>query len=547
MASAVFGVCSALLIAALITSTFLHERRKIAERRQAIKDSFGAAEDGCHDTDRFDNVPSLLEHMTAQSPDDFAIDDITSNDLGLRDIYSRLNRCVTSAGEDVLYCMMRIMPKNADDKLYDIMHSFIADKGRAVMLLDILDGYGKRSGTDEFALLRALSSAEEKGIISDLLPFAALIISLVMTVFFPVPAVIAAIVMIGVCVYTYFGGKRSMERNLKGLSLSLKLIGCASELANAGVSRFEQYRSIFGMRSGSFLIPYKDQSVSDPLSLIFDYVRMITHVDLIVYKIKLAKVKKHIDSLTGIYLSIGRLDTALALASYLTSRKHCRINTAESDLLDVKGLYHPLVKDPVCNDFRAERGVVLTGSNASGKSTFLKAIGISALFAKSFGFAFADSFVTGVDALYTSMALADDLLGNESYYVVEAKSIKRICDAADGRKTLCLIDEVLRGTNTVERIAASSKILEYLCKPQMLCFAATHDRELTYILEEKMDLYYFTEEISGDNVTFPFVIKKGRSDRTNAIRLLAMLGFDGGIVEGADALVARYNETGKWS
>ena len=148
--------------------------------------------------------------------------------------------------------------------------------------------------------------------------------------------------------------------------------------------------------------------------------------------------------------------------------------------------------------------------------------------------------------LYTSMALSDNILSEESYYVVEARSIKRICDASSA-PCLCIIDEVLNGTNTTERIAASSRILKYLCKPNVLCFAATHDLELSYLLEDDMDCYFFTEEITGDNVTFPFIIHKGRSDRTNAIRLLAMLGFDEEIVRSADRDVQHYLKTGNWS
>ena len=337
-----------------------------------------------------------------------------------------------------------------------------------------------------------------------------------------------------------------MEVNLRGLALALRLSACAVTLSEKGYSDLNRYRGLSRIRRGDFLISYKDQTTSDPLSIIFDYVRMITHVDLIAYKIKISKIREHADELLGLYKDIGKLDATIAVASYLIPRGHCRADIGESYVIKADKLRHPLVKDCVSNDVSFERGVLITGSNASGKSTFLKSVGISTLFAQSMGFAFADRFETGPFKIFTSMALADDILKGESYYVVEARSIKRICDAAEEGGILCIIDEVLRGTNTVERIAASSRILGSLCRKSVICLAATHDLELTRLLDDVMDLYHFTEEISEENVVFPFVIQKGVSDKTNAIRLLAMLGFDKDIVSSAQLLVDDYKETGRW-
>lgn len=89
------------------------------------------------------------------------------------------------------------------------------------------------------------------------------------------------------------------------------------------------------------------------------------------------------------------------------------------------------------------------------------------------------------------MSLRDNLTNNESYYIVEIKSIKRILDSInDEIPTLCFVDEVLRGTNTIERIAASSHILKSLTDKNALCFAATHDIELTNILENIYSNYH---------------------------------------------------------
>ena len=145
------------------------------------------------------------------------------------------------------------------------------------------------------------------------------------------------------------------------------------------------------------------------------------------------------------------------------------------------------------------------------------------------------------------MALGDNIFSGESYYIVEIKSLKRILDSiSDDTPVLCFVDEVLRGTNTVERIAASSRILKSLNAKRIICFAATHDIELTHILEEGYDNYHFTEEVSENDVIFSYEIKKGRATSRNAIRLLNMIGFEKSITDSAEKAAQDFLEKGVW-
>lgn len=146
------------------------------------------------------------------------------------------------------------------------------------------------------------------------------------------------------------------------------------------------------------------------------------------------------------------------------------------------------------------------------------------------------------------MALADNIEAGESYYIVEIKSLKRIVDAAGkpGAKVLCFIDEVLRGTNTVERIAASSEILKNLASNGVMCFAATHDIELTHILEDYYSNYHFTEEVEDDNVVFSYVLQNGRATSRNAIKLLKIIGYDNAIIDNSKRRADDFINTGVW-
>ena len=144
--------------------------------------------------------------------------------------------------------------------------------------------------------------------------------------------------------------------------------------------------------------------------------------------------------------------------------------------------------------------------------------------------------------------MRDDLAGGDSYYIVEIKSLKRILNqiGENGNPVLCFVDEVLRGTNTVERIAASTQILKSLARSSVLCFAATHDIELTHLLERYYNNYHFEEEIIDNDVVFHYRLLKGRAATRNAIKLLGVMGYDDTIIREAEEMAENFLEKGSW-
>ena len=112
--------------------------------------------------------------------------------------------------------------------------------------------------------------------------------------------------------------------------------------------------------------------------------------------------------------------------------------------------------------------------------------------------------------------------------------------------TTCYIDEILKGTNTIERIAASASVLEYLHDKNCLCMVASHDIELTSILKDKYDNYNFCEQITDDGIIFDYKLKQGASQTRNAIKLLDFMNFDSSIVGNAESRVDKFIATKAW-
>lgn len=248
-----------------------------------------------------------------------------------------------------------------------------------------------------------------------------------------------------------------------------------------------------------------------------------------------------------LYSLVGELDACVAIASVRASLSGYAVPEFISEpRVSAENIAHPLLKNPVRNSMDWRENAMITGSNASGKSTFVKVLALNAIFAQSICTCWADRFSMPRAQVMSSMALRDDVQGGDSYFIVEIKSLKRILTALrDDRVTLCFIDEILRGTNTIERIASSTALLRYLESQNVLCLAATHDVELTQLLTQYRQ-YHFREDMTPQGMTFSYHLMDGACDTRNAIRLLEQMEFPSQVTASADELAAGFDKTGKW-
>lgn len=261
------------------------------------------------------------------------------------------------------------------------------------------------------------------------------------------------------------------------------------------------------------------------------------------------RLKQNMNAVESLITTMGFLESIIAIGSLRKALPYyCVPEFLERGELDIQDAYHPLIEEPIANSICAEKGILVTGSNASGKSTFLKTIAINAIMAQGLHTCAANIYRGPWCQIFSSMALRDNIYQGESYFIAEIKALKRILVTEDENlPVLCFVDEVLRGTNTVERIAASTQVLREFQRRNILCFAATHDIELTFLLEKEFENYHFQEQIQDGEVIFDYRLYKGRSNSRNAIRLLELLGYETDIVEGANEMVARFLKNGKWS
>lgn len=161
----------------------------------------------------------------------------------------------------------------------------------------------------------------------------------------------------------------------------------------------------------------------------------------------------------------------------------------------------------------------------SGKSTFMRTIGVNAIFSQTIYTCLASKYRTSFYKIVSSVSLNDNLVEGKSYYLCEAEAIHRVLKSCEKSNCcLALIDEIFNGTNPIERVGASVEILNYLIEKNTLTIVSTHDLQLTQMLKG-YESYYFNEDISNEGMRFDYNIRKGICKSRNAVKILDYLGY----------------------
>lgn len=555
-------VCLILLAIVLVmTKEYVDSRRFLERKLQQIYEDYGTPPERTYGAEELTHISMYYKkHRKADQ-----IDDITWNDLYMDAVYQRMNTCLSAAGDEYLYYRLRTPASDADEleKMEQRISFFMEREEERHRLQRIFFTLGRTGRHSIYEYLDHLDLLGERK--SDRYFFwDALVLLSVGGMFASLP--VGLVCLFGVLCHNlidYFREYRQIEPYITSFSYVRRLLKGGEELGKAEIGGIgeelaavkEACRSLRGFMKSSYLVSGSRQGGGNPLEVLFDYLRMLFYMDLIRFNKALHDLQKHMGEVDRLITVTGELECAVAAGSFRKSlgERWCVPNLhaqAEKGLfLHAEGLYHPLLGEAVPNDLDAKRGVLLTGSNASGKSTFLRAVAVNALLAQTVHTCAAANYEAPFYRIYSSMSLRDDLAGGDSYYMVEIKSIKRILDQVEreeDRPVLCFVDEVLRGTNTVERIAASTQIMKKLAAGCALCFAATHDVELTKLLKQEYDNFHFEERIEENDIFFPYKLMEGPASTRNAIALLRMLKYDERITAEAEAMAERFLRDGNW-
>jgi hypothetical protein len=198
-------------------------------------------------------------------------------------------------------------------------------------------------------------------------------------------------------------------------------------------------------------------------------------------------------------------------------------------------LGHPLISagKRVNNSFATEgtpKVGIITGSNMAGKSTFLRSIGVNLVLAQMGAPVCAKSFVFSPVGLCTSMRISDNLAENTSTFYAELKKLKSIIDKVNtSEKVFILLDEILRGTNSLDKHTGSEALIKQFIRKHAVAIIATHDVELGNLKNEyaeNISNYYFDVQVEGEELYFDYKLKEGICQSMNASLLMKKIGIE---------------------
>ena len=259
--------------------------------------------------------------------------------------------------------------------------------------------------------------------------------------------------------------------------------------------------------------------------------------------------------LLRVIAAVGEIDAAVSIASYragTTAWTRPILKPSGPVLLD--DMRHPLLPDAVPNSIALlpPNGVIITGSNMSGKSTFLRTVGVTAILAQTINTCLARRYEAPPFVVRSCIGMADDPATGKSYYLVEVESVVALLNAARGGVPhLMLFDELFRGTNAVERIASGEAVLAALVAARSteparhVVVAATHDQELVDLLQGLYVAHHFTDSIDSHGLSFDYKLHPGPATTRNAIALLGQRGAPAEVVRTHSSVLADLTPPGK--
>ncbi|TWJ04482.1 MutS-like protein [Mucilaginibacter frigoritolerans] len=305
----------------------------------------------------------------------------------------------------------------------------------------------------------------------------------------------------------------------------------------------ESINKLSGLIRTLKLVSFESKLADDPETLsyaIFKFIKGLFLIEPLMFTTSVKRINKYRDNIKVIYEYVAEIDSLIAVISVRSGLPFYSKPTffTEKQEMDLQEMYHPLIYNCVPNSIHthSDEGVLITGSNMSGKTTFIKSIAINTLLAQTIYTTCTKAYKAPLLKIQTSIRTNDELSENKSYFQAEALSILDIINqsgADEPIKSLIIIDEIFRGTNTIERIAAAKSVLNYLTENKNFLYVSTHDLELADLLDNEYAVYSFEESVSDTRLVFDYRIKTGVLKNKNGIAILETIGFPESIVEDA--------------
>lgn len=469
------------------------------------------------------------------------IDDQTAHDLNVDEVFKKISNCSSTPGEQMLYYILRT-PKTNSAELIErnkIIDKFKNDENLRSTIQQIFSNLGKQRKGEIFNLFNTETVVNKsKVLLYNLIALS----SVVALVWFIIDGADKIPTFIGIFAIYMFISLRTaseIEYELTSLQYLGDFIRASKELSKIDdptlkdeIDKIKERVDLFSKIDKKTLFIYSQGA----LDIFIETINALFLTRIRSYYSIINIIKKNRQELIELYALVGKIEAYISVSSYRTKLKNYSLpnfTDNKNNLFKIENACHPLLEDGIPNSINLNnKGVILTGSNMSGKSTFMRTLALNMLLAQSIYTCLCDDYNASFFRVMSSLSISDDVLSGTSYYLEECNAVLRILNSLDKEvPAFCIIDEIFKGTNPIERIATSKQILKYIMNRNALSIVATHDLELAETCNDKYLKYYFCEDVDeNEGLIFDFKLKEGICNTGNAIKLLSYLGYPNEII-----------------
>ena len=503
--------------------------------KQRLIQSFGEIKD---DPFHFDSIEKYFRNKD-QTGAFQILSDKTCNDLDFNELFMFVDRTTSKIGQQFLYNTLRTIPLNSDKftEQEKLIQKITNDSN---LRLYIQLQLGKLTRESSYFITTLFQDEYIKKpkwfFIIPILSFSSLM-SILLIPFTPQ----FFFVLLGVMIINlgiHYWNKQNLHEYLGTIPhlliltrVTKKLLKCKIlKEINKGVP--ESISSIERIRSHMSFFKLEVQVQTDVGTAFLTFLELFKALFLL-EPLLLFGVLKQLDTkrreIENVFSFVGYVDSLVSIASLRHGLKSFCLPQIENTLKTIYAteIYHPLIINCVSNSIQVDgSSILLTGSNMSGKTSFIRTIGLNIITGLTINTCFAKQICFPRMKIFSAIRLSDNLMNDKSYYFEEVLTIKEMIEKSQTKESnLFLLDEIFKGTNTIERISAGMAVLSYLNNKSNIVFVSTHDIELAELLKDTYNLYHFSEQVEDKTVDFDFKLKGGKLKNRNAIKILEINNY----------------------
>jgi hypothetical protein len=525
----------------------------IKRTKQRLNQSFGEIKD---DPFYFDSIEKYFRNKDHTGAFQI-LSDKTCKDLDFNELFMFVDRTTSKIGQQFLYNTLRTIPSNSAKftQQEKLIQQITDDSNLRLDIQVQLDKLTRESSNFITTLFQEEHLKKPKWFfIIPLLSFSSLI-SLILVLFIPqFFFVLLGIIIINLGIH--YWNKQNLYAYLGTIPQLLILTGVAKKLLKIKILKevnedvHESISSIERLKNHMSFFKLEPEVQTDVGTVFLTFLEIFKALFLL-EPLLLFGVLKQLDSkrkeIENAYSFVGYVDSLVSISSLRHGLKSFCLPQIENDykIIDASEIYHPLIINCVSNSIQVDdNSILLTGSNMSGKTSFIRTIGLNIITGLTINTCFAKQFRFPRLKIFSAIRISDNLMNDKSYYFEEVLTIKEMIEKSQTKESnLFLLDEIFKGTNTIERISAGRAVLSYLNNKSNIVFVSTHDIELAELLKETYNLYHFSEQVEDKTVDFDFKLKEGKLKTRNAIKILEINDYPEQIINEAIELSKELDKT----